>query len=106
MAAHSDPMYGEGLSLALAVHVLRAYGGIAAGLQNAQGGLSRAKLMRAIEYIQDTLETGLTVAAIARTVHMSPSNSQDAPSQVKIRSRILQKLRRNVQENSSVIPRS
>jgi AraC family transcriptional regulator len=67
-----DPMYGEGLSLALAVHVLRAYGGIAAGLQNAQGGLSRAKLMRAIEYIQDTLETGLTVAAIARTVHMSP----------------------------------
>jgi AraC family transcriptional regulator len=67
-----DPMYGEGLSLALAVHLLRAYGGIAVGSENAQGGLSREKLIRAIEYIQDTFETGLTVATIARTVHMSP----------------------------------
>jgi AraC family transcriptional regulator len=65
-------MYGEALSTALAVHILRKYGGIAAGLHHANGGLSREKMMRAIEYIQDQLESGLTVSGIARSVHMSP----------------------------------
>jgi AraC family transcriptional regulator len=68
----SDRMYGEALSTALAVHLLREYGGIAAKLQHAHHGLSREKLMRAIEYIQDQLHTDLTVSAIARIVHMSP----------------------------------
>jgi AraC family transcriptional regulator len=67
-----DAMYGEALSTALAVHILRKYGGIATGLQHATGGLSRDKLMRAIEYIQDQLESGLTVSGIAQAVHMSP----------------------------------
>jgi AraC family transcriptional regulator len=57
-----DAMYGEALSTALVVHLLRKYGGIAVGLQHARGGLSREKLMRAIEYIQDQLETELTVS--------------------------------------------
>ena len=34
-----DAMYGEALLTALAVHVLREYGGIAVGLQHAHGAL-------------------------------------------------------------------
>jgi AraC family transcriptional regulator len=67
-----DPMYGEFLSTALAVHLLREYGGMTAALQHAHRRLSREKLMRAIEYFEDQLDTGLTVFGIARAVHMSP----------------------------------
>jgi len=67
-----DSIYGESLSLALAVHLLRKYAGISTGLQCLRGGLSREKLMLAIEYIQDQLESGLTVSGIARTVNLSP----------------------------------
>jgi AraC family transcriptional regulator len=35
-------------------------------------GLSREKLKRAVAYIHDQLQTHLTVAAIAREVHISP----------------------------------
>ena len=67
-----DAMYGESLSLALAVHLLRRYAAVPAGLQRLRGGLSEEKLMLAVEYIQDQLESGLSVSGIARTVHMSP----------------------------------
>ena len=67
-----DQIYGEALSTALAVHLLREYGGVPAGRPYASGTLSREKLMRAIEYIHDRLETELTVSEIARAVHMSP----------------------------------
>lgn len=69
-----DQMYGESLSNAFAVHLLRKYGGTAMGVQRLHGGLSREKLMRAIEYIQDQLDANLTVSGIARTVHMSPDH--------------------------------
>jgi AraC family transcriptional regulator len=36
------------------------------------GGLPRAKLARAVEYIQDQLDTDLTVSGIAQAVGMSP----------------------------------
>jgi AraC family transcriptional regulator len=71
-AGAGDRMYGESLSTALTVRMLREYGGIAVDLQHADRGLSREKLMRAIEYIQDQLHTGLTVSGIARSVNMSP----------------------------------
>jgi AraC family transcriptional regulator len=67
-----DAMYGESLSLALAVHLLRRYAAVPADLQRLRGGLSQEKLRLAVEYIQDQLETGLSVSGIARTVHMSP----------------------------------
>ena len=69
-----DWMYGESLATALAVHLLREYGAVAVEPRTALGGLSPAKLRRAIEYIRDQLHTALTVAAIARSVHMSPHN--------------------------------
>jgi AraC family transcriptional regulator len=66
-----DRMYGESLSTALAVHLLREYSGRPVRMQRAHGGLSREKLIRATEYIQDQLNTDLTVGAIAQSVNMS-----------------------------------
>jgi AraC family transcriptional regulator len=71
-AGAGDRIYGESLSTALTVCMLREYGGIAVDLQHAHRGLSREKLLRAIEYFQDQLHTGLTVSEIARSVNMSP----------------------------------
>ena len=65
-------MYGEGLSTALAAHLLREYGTAVLEPKRPYGGLPRAKLVRALEYIQDQLETDLTVSGIAQAVYMSP----------------------------------
>ena len=67
-----DRMYGEALSTALAVHLLREYGAAVLGPKRQYGGLPREKLVRAIEYIQDQLNADLTVSGIAQTVGMSP----------------------------------
>ena len=72
-AAH-DRMYGEGLSTALAVHLLREYGAAVLGPKRQDGGLPREKLVRAVEYIQDQLDTDLTVSGIAQAVRMSPDH--------------------------------
>jgi AraC family transcriptional regulator len=65
-----DRMYGEGLSTALAVHLLREYGA-AVLVPKRYGRLPRAKLARAVEYIQDQLDADLTVSGIAQAVGMS-----------------------------------
>jgi AraC family transcriptional regulator len=67
-----DGMYGEGLSTALAVHLLREYGATVLGPKRQYGGLTRAKLVRAVEYIQDQLNADLTVSGIAQAVGMGP----------------------------------
>ena len=67
----SDAIYGESLATALAVHVLREYGRVGVAVQLAHRGLSREKLMIATSYIHDHLNMDLTVAGIARAVHMS-----------------------------------
>jgi len=68
-----DRMYGEALSTALAVHLLREYGAPVLGPKRQYGGgLPREKLVRAVEYIQDQLDTELTVSGIAKAVYMSP----------------------------------
>lgn len=68
----SDAIYGESLATALAVHMLREYGRVGVAVQPAHRGLSREKLMIATSYIHDHLNMDLTVAGIARAVHMSP----------------------------------
>jgi AraC family transcriptional regulator len=70
--AACDPMYGEALSTALTVHLLREYGAAGLGPKRHSGGLPREKLVRAVEYIQDQLGTDLTVSGIAQAVYMSP----------------------------------
>jgi AraC family transcriptional regulator len=67
-----DPMYWEGLSTALAAHLLREYG--AAVLGPKRGGLPREKLVHAVAYIQDQLDTDLTVSGIAQAVGLSPNH--------------------------------
>src|SRR5260221_6921267 len=67
-----DRMYGEALSTALAVHLLREYGAAVLGSKSQYGRLPREKLMRAVEYIQDQLDTDLTVSGIAQAVYMTP----------------------------------
>jgi AraC family transcriptional regulator len=68
-----DRMYGEALSTALAVHLLREYGAAVPrpkGPKRQYGRLPREKLARAVEYIQDQLDTDLTVSGIAQAVGM------------------------------------
>ena len=67
-----DRMYAEALSTALAVHLLREYGPARLKLKRRYKGLPRKKLVRAVEYIQDQLDTDLTVSGIAQAVYMSP----------------------------------
>jgi AraC family transcriptional regulator len=76
-ARPSEPLFGEALATALAVHLLREYAGSTRGLDKLDraaypAGLPRTKLLRAIDYIHDHLHTELTIAAIARSVSMSP----------------------------------
>jgi len=68
----NDTLYGESLATALAIHLLRQYGGTAMRPQPAPRGLGREKLMRAVDYIEDQLHTDLTVTDIAKAIHMSP----------------------------------
>jgi AraC family transcriptional regulator len=67
-----DRMYGEALSTALAVHLLREYDAAVPGPKRRYGELPREKLVRAVAYIQDQLDTDLTVSGIAQAVGMSP----------------------------------
>jgi AraC family transcriptional regulator len=67
-----ERMYGEALSTALAVHLLREYGAAVPAPTKQHGGLPREKLVRAVEYIQDQLHTDLTVSRIAQAVYISP----------------------------------
>jgi AraC family transcriptional regulator len=66
-----EPMYGEGLSTAVAAHLLREYGAAVLGPKRQCGGLPHEKLARAVEYIQDQLDSDLTVSGIAQAVGMS-----------------------------------
>lgn len=66
-----DALYGESLTAALAVHLLREYCERPIRPQQVRGVLPREKLRRAVEYIHDQLSTELSVAGMARAVHMS-----------------------------------
>lgn len=66
-----DRMYGETLSTALAVHLLREYSTAVLEPKRPYGGLPREKLVRAVEYIQDQLHADLTVPGIAQVADMS-----------------------------------
>jgi AraC family transcriptional regulator len=67
-----DRMYGEALSTALAVHLLREYSAAVLEPKRQYGRLPREKLVRAVEYIQNQLDTDLTVSGIAQAVYMTP----------------------------------
>jgi AraC family transcriptional regulator len=51
--AAADPMYGEALSTAVTVHLLREYTAAKPKLEQSGPKLTRQMLLRAVEYIQD-----------------------------------------------------
>src|SRR5260370_36596015 len=67
-----DRMYGEGLSTALAAHLLREYGAAVLKPRRQYGGLTRAKLERAVEYIPNPRNAPLTVCRTAQAVSIGP----------------------------------
>jgi AraC family transcriptional regulator len=69
-----DPLgrlYGEGLGLALASHLLRRYAG--ASDPRSDSRFSRRRLQRVVEYVRDHLADELSLAQLAELVNMSPS---------------------------------
>lgn len=65
-------IYIESLASTLAVHLLRNYSVAAQHIREFSGGLSRARLRRAVEYIDAHLDQNLSLAQIAEIVGMSP----------------------------------
>jgi AraC family transcriptional regulator len=67
-----DPLYREALSRALTIHLVREYCSGKPEINCREPDLPPDKLKRALGYIQDRLETELSVAGIAHAVSMSP----------------------------------
>ncbi len=70
-----DPLgrlYGDSLGLALAAHLLRAY--LPASSSRTDVRLSRRRLQRVVNYIQDHLNQDLSLLELAKLVDMSPSH--------------------------------
>jgi AraC family transcriptional regulator len=72
MVAPTERLYGELLCLAVAAHVLRAYG--RARPDAARGRLSPVQARRVIDYIRAHLDGAISVAALAREVGLSEAH--------------------------------
>src|SRR5260221_4664821 len=67
-----DRIYGEALSTALAVHLLRKYSAAVLGPKRQYGGVPREKLGRAFANIKFQLNIDLTFDGIDHVVYMDP----------------------------------
>lgn len=65
-------LYVDSLSQMLAAHVLRKYSTLNSSLDDSPAGLSRYKLKRATEYINDNLKKNLKLKDISSVIGMSP----------------------------------
>ncbi|MGH7754665.1 MAG: helix-turn-helix domain-containing protein [Vulcanimicrobiaceae bacterium] len=65
-------LYAESLGLALASHLLRRYAPLAA--RPLDRGLSKSRLERVVEYIDDNLAHDLSLDELARVADVSPSH--------------------------------
>lgn len=68
----SGCLYGESLSLALAVHLIERYSTSSRLIQKPVGGLSYRKLKQVTDYINDNLAQALKLSEIATSIGMSP----------------------------------
>ncbi len=70
----SGPLFAESLTTALAAHLVTQYSTSAATAAHAgpRGGFSASKLRRVTEYVQDNLNSSLTLAEIAAVAGVSP----------------------------------
>lgn len=69
---HSDRLFAESISNAIAVHLVRRYSG-ARPVEFSQG-LSRRRFALVIDYINDNLATNLSLAELAAVAGLSPSH--------------------------------
>ncbi|HEY9635947.1 MAG TPA: AraC family transcriptional regulator [Coleofasciculaceae cyanobacterium] len=65
-------LYGESLSLALAVHLIKRYSTSNQPIQEPVRGLSWRKLQQVTDYINDNLTQNLTLSEMADFLEMSP----------------------------------
>jgi AraC family transcriptional regulator len=65
-------VYAEGLGVALASHLIRRYAARASS--RTEGGLSKRRLDRVIEYIHEHLASDLSLTELAGVAHISPSH--------------------------------
>jgi AraC family transcriptional regulator len=65
-------LLAESLANVVAVHLIRHFVPTDQGAHQPRGGLSRRKLRTALEYIEEHLETGLTLDDLAAVAHLSP----------------------------------
>jgi AraC family transcriptional regulator len=70
----SAPMYVDYLARLLAAHLLRKHSSLAHTTAAPQGGLSRAQVERAIDYMESNLCEPLTLADVANASGLSPSH--------------------------------
>ena len=64
-------MYGESLTTALAVYLVKRYGVQSRTLSNYKGGLPRLRLKRVLDYIADNLAEDLSLSQLAAVAGMS-----------------------------------
>lgn len=74
LAVPTEPLYGESLCLALAIHLLERYGRSAARAFRVKGRLSSGQSDRVLEYIRANLDGPLSVAALAGVVGLSDAH--------------------------------
>ena len=65
-------LYVESMTNALAVHLIQYYSNSNPILREYNGGLSRNKLNKVIDYIEGNLDLNLTLQELAHLVHISP----------------------------------
>lgn len=67
-----DRLYTESMAMAISTHLLQFYSTRNSQLKSYSQGLSRAKLKKATEYINENLTQNISLATMALMVQMSP----------------------------------
>ncbi len=68
----NGPLFAQCLSTAVAAHLLTQYGGVPPAAGTSAHGLSASQIKRVTDHIKGHLHSGLSLAEIAETVHLSP----------------------------------
>jgi AraC family transcriptional regulator len=74
---HQDPssqMHVDYVARLLAAHLLRKHSGLSAGIAAPLGGLTRAQVDRAIDYMESNLSEPISLADVAKASGLSPSH--------------------------------
>ncbi len=68
----SGNLYGDSLTLALAVHIIKCYSIANKVISRPQGKLAEKELQQIIDYINANLDKKMTLFKIANLIHLSP----------------------------------